>query len=91
MNDKNTILLRDIAQMAHVDFDDARSLFNVIIRELQTMGVDDKIRIDNFGILSVCETEPRCGRNPKTGESVDIPARRKLKFKFSRMLQRSAR
>ena len=40
----------------------------------------------NFGVFRVYAGEPRPGRNPKTGERVDIPARRRVRFRPSRTL-----
>lgn len=41
----------------------------------------DKVTFRGIGILSVVTTKPREGRNPKTGEKIKIPAKRKVKFK----------
>lgn len=41
----------------------------------------DRVHLGGFGIFSVKPTKARKGRNPSTGEPVDIPAGRALKFK----------
>lgn len=43
----------------------------------------DKVTIRGFGSFRVRESAARTGRNPKTGEAVEIPARKALAFKAS--------
>jgi nucleoid DNA-binding protein len=40
----------------------------------------EEIVLPNIGKLKPVEKAPRVGRNPKTGEVVDIPARTAVKF-----------
>ena len=44
------------------------------------------VKLNGFGVFSVVETPARTGRNPKTGEELEIPAGRKVKFKPSKKL-----
>ncbi len=46
-----------------------------------------KVRIDRLGVLYFKEAAPRVGRNPKTGLSIKIPARKKIIFKASTSLK----
>ena len=41
----------------------------------------DKVRLTGFGTFSVSEQNARIGRNPQTGVSIQIKARRVPKFK----------
>ena len=41
------------------------------------------LRIQNFGTFQMRKIEARKGRNPKTGETIDIPATKKVAFKMS--------
>ncbi|KJS00252.1 MAG: hypothetical protein VR65_08905 [Desulfobulbaceae bacterium BRH_c16a] len=41
----------------------------------------DKVTLIDLGTFSVAERAAREGRNPKTGESIAIPARKVAKFK----------
>ena len=43
----------------------------------------DKIEIRGFGSFRIRQRNPRIGRNPKTGERVDVPAKRVPYFKPS--------
>ncbi|WP_192242927.1 HU family DNA-binding protein [Mesorhizobium silamurunense] len=46
-----------------------------------TLAGGERVHLGGFGIFSVKPTKARKGRNPSTGEPVDIPAGRALKFK----------
>ncbi len=41
----------------------------------------ENLSIINFGKLEVIERAPRLGRNPKTGEEVNIGERKSVKFR----------
>jgi integration host factor subunit beta len=59
-------------------------VFESIISALQT---GDKIEIRGFGSFRTRERRGRVGRNPKTGEKVDVPAKRIPFFKPSKELK----
>ena len=46
-----------------------------------------KIKISGFGNFTVRDKKPRVGRNPQTGQSIEISARRVLSFKPSQVLR----
>ncbi len=45
------------------------------------------ISIPRFGKFEIVESEARMGRNPKTGEKIEIPAKSKVKFRPSLTLK----
>lgn len=47
----------------------------------------DTIELRDFGVLRVRSRSPRKGRNPKTGETVSVVARKVPYFKQSRILK----
>ncbi len=47
---------------------------------------EGKIQIHNLGTFQVRHRAGRSGRNPRTGELIDIPARRAVTFKPSKNL-----
>ena len=57
-----------------------------IIRD--TLASGEKVKIAGFGNFLVRDKKSRRGRNPQTGESMEITARRVLSFKPSVMLKR---
>lgn len=52
--------------------------FNQIIERLAEGG---RVELRGFGAFSTRERAPRKGRNPRTGESVDVPAKSAPYFK----------
>ncbi len=46
-----------------------------------------KVRIPGFGILLVKKTAARTGRNPATGATIKIPAKKKVAFRVSNDLK----
>ena len=62
------------------------TVFDSIIQALQT---GDKIEIRGFGSFRTRQRNARIGRNPKTGEKVDVPAKRVPFFKPSKELRDS--
>ena len=59
-------------------------VFEDIIQALRT---GDKVNISGFGTFAVSERKARTGRNPKTGESIEIPASKSAKFKPGKSLK----
>lgn len=51
-----------------------------------TLEAGENIRISGFGKFVVRDKRARFGRNPRTGEEIEISARRVLTFKPSRVL-----
>jgi len=47
----------------------------------------EDLKISGFGKFEVKQKSPRRGRNPQTGESLEISARRVLSFKPSQLLR----
>lgn len=44
----------------------------------------EPIRFHGFGIFELYASKRRRGRNPQTGEVIDIPPRKKVKFRTSK-------
>ncbi|MDX9821290.1 MAG: integration host factor subunit alpha [Syntrophales bacterium] len=49
----------------------------------------EKIKISGFGNFVVKEKKSRRGRNPQTGQEIEITARRVLTFKSSQVLRKA--
>src|SRR3954463_7311207 len=52
-----------------------------------TLSQGQKIKVSGFGNFVVREKRSRIGRNPQTGESIEITARRVLTFRPSQVLR----
>ncbi|HAH21528.1 MAG: hypothetical protein A2Y00_03350 [Omnitrophica WOR_2 bacterium GWF2_43_52] len=55
-----------------------QGIFDCIIESLIR---DEKIELRNFGVFKLKTRRPRIGRNPRTGQTVPVPARKVVIFK----------
>lgn len=62
------------------------SVFDIIKEHLQH---EDKIKISGFGNFVIRRKRARRGRNPQTGDDIEISPRRILTFKPSHVLKAS--
>jgi len=60
------------------------TIFDSIVKSLRT---GDKIEIRGFGSFRTRQRQARIGRNPKSGDRVDVPAKRIPFFKPSKELR----
>ena len=52
----------------------------------------NRIEIRGFGALEIKDTKPKpAARNPRTGDTIEVPARRKAKFKPCKILKEALR
>jgi integration host factor subunit beta len=47
---------------------------------------NNRLEFRDFGVFEVREQAPRLAHNPKTLQKIDVPAKRKVKFKMGRMV-----
>jgi DNA-binding protein HU-beta len=67
----------------------ARVAVDAVVTTLaQTLIAGQNITLPGLGTFSLKERAARMGRNPATGESVQIPAKRSVHFKAASDLQR---
>ncbi len=74
-------LLQEISVKAGVKAQEAEALLDALIATTEeALGKGDKVAITGFGTFSVSERKARKGRNPQTGQEIDIPASKAPKF-----------
>lgn len=61
--------------------DAAKYLDAVVETITETLAKGEKISLVGFGSFEVVDREARTGRNPQTGETIEIPASKAPKFK----------
>ena len=60
----------------------AEDAVDAILDEVKlVLSEGEPVILRRFGAFQVRDKRPRLGRNPKTGEEADIPARRVVRFK----------
>lgn len=62
--------------------------FDAIIETLVTEG---RIELRNFGVFEVKERKPRKARNPRTGERVDVEAKKVVTFQPGKEMEENVR
>lgn len=79
-----TDLVNAIAEMAKISKKDAANALKAAIAAVtEALKKGEKVSLVGFGTLAVAEKAPRSGFNPRTKETIEIPARKTIKFKPS--------
>jgi nucleoid DNA-binding protein len=66
----------------------AQDIVELILDTIKsTLKKREPVAISGFGTFKVKETKARMGRNPKTGEAIQIPAKKKIAFRVSKELK----
>jgi len=81
-------LVEEVARVTQLTRKDSEvivdTLFESVIKALKA---GDKLEVRGFGSFRVRQRNARVGRNPKTGEKVQVPAKRVPYFKPSKELK----
>jgi len=81
-------LVDRIAETANISKSAAEKALNGFIQAVtETLASGDKVSLVGFGTFYVAERKARTGRNPSTGEKIQIPAKKMAKFKAGTRLQ----
>jgi DNA-binding protein HU-beta len=74
-------LVAKVAENAGIKKVDLQKALDVIIHTIiETIKTGDKVNITGLGIFKLKDKKARLARNPKTGESIQVPAKRAPKF-----------
>ena len=66
---------------------DAERTFDTITNTiLDALKADDSVKIAGFGTYKVAKRKARIGRNPKNSKLVQIPEKKAIKWKMSKIL-----
>ena len=81
-------LINNVSQKLNLTKKDASISVNTVFRTvIQALAEDDKVELRGFGSFTVRKRHPRKGRNPKTGEIVNVPSKRVPFFKAGKDLK----
>ena len=78
-------VMSEKAEISKKDAEKALTAFTNIVADTLVDG--DKVSITGFGTFETVERSARTGRNPKTGESIQINASKSPKFKAGKALK----
>ncbi len=83
-----TELVASMAQRSGLTKKDAEKGLNAFFESVQQALVEgDRVQLIGFGTFEVKERSARKGRNPQTGEEIDIPASKAPGFKAGKALK----
>ena len=83
-------LIKLIAKDSGIRDVDARKCLNIVISNLVKLIVGgQKMALPELGSFSIKERQGRPGRNPKTGELVQIKPSKKLRFSASQAMKKT--
>ena len=79
---KSELIERITSRQHQLSINDVELAIKTIIEQMsQTLAIGERIEIRGFGSFSLHYREPRLGRNPKTGETVQLAGKYVPHFK----------
>jgi len=85
-------LIQRVAKEARVKKSQASRSVKALVKTIrEALRVGDKVSLSGLGTFKVKSRKARKGRNPKTGETIQIPVGRKVSFKPSFSLKKLVR
>ncbi len=82
-------LVEEVAKQTSTKKEAQDLVENIVCTIKSSLSKGDDVAISGFGTFKVKQTKARTGRNPKTGETIEIPAKRKVSFKAAKDLKES--
>lgn len=77
-----------VSEKVNLSKKDAEAAVNVVFDSIaQAMKEGDKVNIAGFGIFEAKERSARTAKNPQTGETIEISARKVPTVKFSKTVK----
>jgi integration host factor subunit beta len=81
-------LVERVAEKINLTKKQTEAIVNILLSSItEALGKGDKVELRGFGSFRIRERNPREGRNPKTGETVSIPAKKVPFFKAGKELR----
>jgi integration host factor subunit beta len=81
-------LVEEVARVSELTKKHSETIVNTVFDSIiQALQRDDKIELRGFGSFRIRQRRSRQGRNPKTGDKVDVPAKRIPYFKPGKELK----
>jgi len=85
---KKADLVNKIADETGLTKKDVYMVINEFIDQIkQALLNEDRVDLRGFGVFEVRTRKPRIGRNPRTREKVEIPRRKVVTFKPSKLFK----
>ncbi|MDW7673998.1 MAG: HU family DNA-binding protein [Bacillota bacterium] len=83
-----TELVSSVAEKSQLTKKDAEKVVNAVFASIEeALANNDKVQLVGFGTFEVRDRAGRTGRNPKTGEPIEIAAAKVPAFKAGKALR----
>jgi len=83
-----TDLVKQVAEATEVKISDAQIAVEATLDAIKkTLVEGDELALAGFGSFSVTDRAARTARNPRTGETIEVPASKAAKFKPAKALK----
>ena len=83
-------LIRDVAEKSGLGVGEAKRALEATLRAIEEqMGEGNEVRLTGFGKFSVSQRAARMGRNPRTGETMQIAAKAVPRFSAGAELKKA--
>jgi DNA-binding protein HU-beta len=87
-----TELVKEVAEQAELTQKDATKAVDALIETIsETLAQGEKIQLIGFGTFEVRDRSARKGRNPQTGEEIEIAASKVPAFKPGKELKEAVK
>ena len=81
-------LIKEVALKGQLSFNEATNAVDAIMETIaETMHKGESVTLVGFGSFEVKERAARIGKNPATGETIEIPAGKAPSFKAGKALK----
>jgi integration host factor subunit beta len=85
---KSELIEKIAAKNPHLYHRDVERIINTVLDEIiRSLAGGDRVELRGFGAFSVKSRDARLGRNPRTGEAVDVNAKKVPFFKTGKELR----
>lgn len=81
-------LIKSLAENMNIAFEDATVIVNIFFESMKkSLIAGDRVEIRGFGSFKIKDYEGYSGRNPKTGQSVDVTPKKLPFFRAGKELK----
>jgi len=85
---KSQLIEKLAAENTHLTHAEVERVVNIVLdRMIGAMSIGGRVELRGFGAFSVRSRPARAGRNPRTGETVEVPAKFVPFFKSGKELR----
>lgn len=82
-------LVKRIAKMTNNKQEVTKEIIQAFLDQIiEELAAGHRLEFREFGVFDIVHKKPRVARNPRTGETVHVPAKRMVHFKVGRLMKK---